>query len=220
MPRNNRMVEVTLDEPWIDWGRSGGVLVAGEQRLAWEVATMSPRLMERALELVHARVGAGESVGDAVAAVAHAGEPHILDVHRVGQGVLVIDDTGTLGVNDAATSLKIVTGLAARERRVIVAAGALDFDGESDYDNLGAFGALMVRLNVDQVFAVGPDARALFLSVGREGSWDGESQHCESVEDAYDDIRAFVRPEDVVLVMGSTGRSLLPLALRLVEDLS
>lgn len=220
MPRNNRMAELTLDEPWIDWGRSGGVLVAGEQRLAWEVATMSPRLMERALELVHARVGAGESVGDAVAAVAHAGEPHILDVHRVGQGVLVIDDTGTLGVNDAATSLKIVTGLAARERRVIVAAGALDFDGESDYDNLGAFGALMVRLNVDQVFAVGPDARALFLSVGREGSWDGESQHCESVEDAYDDIRAFVRPEDVVLVMGSTGRSLLPLALRLVEDLS
>jgi UDP-N-acetylmuramyl pentapeptide synthase len=214
------MAELTLDEPWIDWGRSGGVLVAGEQRLAWEVATMSPRLMERALELVHARVGAGESVGDAVAAVAHAGEPHILDVHRVGQGVLVIDDTGTLGVNDAATSLKIVTGLAARERRVIVAAGALDFDGESDYDNLGAFGALMVRLNVDQVFAVGPDARALFLSVGREGSWDGESQHCESVEDAYDDIRAFVRPEDVVLVMGSTGRSLLPLALRLVEDLS
>ena len=214
------MAELTLDEPWTDWGRSGGVLVAGEQRLAWEVATMSPRLMERALELVHARVGAGESVGDAVAAVAHAGEPHILDVHRVGQGVLVIDDTGTLGVNDAATSLKIVTGLAARERRVIVAAGALDFDGESDYDNLGAFGALMVRLNVDQVFAVGPDARALFLSVGREGSWDGESQHCESVEDAYDDIRAFVRPEDVVLVMGSTGRSLLPLALRLVEDLS
>ena len=214
------MAELTLDEPWTDWGRSGGVLVAGEQRLAWEVPTMSPRLMERALELVHARVGAGESVGDAVAAVAHAGEPHILDVHRVGEGVLVIDDTGTLGVNDAATSLKIVTGLAARERRVIVAAGALDFDGESDYDNLGAFGALMVRLNVDQVFAVGPDARALFLSVGREGSWDGESQHCESVEDAYDDIRAFVRPEDVVLVMGSTGRSLLPLALRLVEDLS
>jgi len=220
MPRNNRMAELTLDEPWTDWGRSGGVLVAGEQRLAWEVPTMSPRLMERALELVHAHVGAGESVGDAVAAVAHAGEPHILAVHRVGQGVLVIDDTGTLGVNDAATSLKIVTGLAARERRVIVAAGALDFDGESDYDNLGAFGALMVRLNVDQVFAVGPDARALFLSVGREGSWDGESQHCESVEDAYDVIRAFVRPEDVVLVMGSTGRSLLPLALRLVEDLS
>ncbi|MCF8550141.1 MAG: hypothetical protein K9G09_04505, partial [Pontimonas sp.] len=146
--------------------------------------------------------------------------PHVLEVHHVGEGVMVIDDTGTQGVNNAATSLKLVTGLAARQRRVVVAAGALDFGGDSDYDDLGAFGALMVRLNVNQVFAVGPEARALFLSVGREGSWDGESQHCVSVDDAYDDIRAFIRPEDVVLVMGTTGPSLLPLANRLAEDLS
>jgi UDP-N-acetylmuramyl pentapeptide synthase len=214
------MIEVVLEDPWTDWGRSGGVLVAGADRLTWEIATMAPGLLQEALRGIRSAVAGGSSLGDAVARVGNTREPHILDVHSVSQGVLVIDDTGTTGVNDAATSLKVVTGLAARQRRVVVAAGALEFDGDSDYDNLGAFGALMVRLNVNQVFAVGPDARALFLSVGREGSWDGESQHCVSVDDAYDDIRAFIRPEDVVLVMGTTGQSLLPLARRLAEDLS
>jgi UDP-N-acetylmuramyl pentapeptide synthase len=214
------MIEVALEDPWTDWGRSGGVLVAGDDRLAWEIGTMAPELLRGALGTVRSAVTAGASLGEAVAALGDVGEPHILEVHHAGQGVIVIDDTGTQGVNDAATSLKVVTGLAARARRVIVAAGALDFDGDSDYDDLGAFGALMVRLNVNQVFAVGPEARALSLSVGREGSWDGESQHCVSVDDAYDDIRAFIRPEDVVLVMGTTGQSLLPLATRLVEDLS
>lgn len=214
------MIDVTLEDSWTDWGRSGGVLAAGADRLAWEIATMAPELLREALGTIRHAVAAGRSLGEAVTAVGDASKPHILEVHQVGQGVIVIDDTGTQGVNDAATSLKVVTGLAARTRRVIVAAGALDFDGDSDYDDLGAFGALMVRLNVDQVFAVGPEARALFLSVGREGSWDGESQHCVSVDDAYDDIRAFIRPGDVVLVMGTTGPSLLPLATRLAEELS
>jgi UDP-N-acetylmuramyl pentapeptide synthase len=99
-----------------------------------------------------------------------------------------------------------------------VVAGAFDFDGDSDYDSLDAFGAFMVRLNVDQVFAVGPDARALFLSVGREGSWDGESQHCVDVGSAYDEVRGFVQSGDVVLVMGTRSVDLLPLVWKLRED--
>ncbi len=214
------MVEVALEDSWIDWGRSGGVLVAGAERVSWELATMAPFGVDEALGSIRTAVATGMSLTEAVALAGAGRLPHVLDVHHVGEGVMVIDDTGTQGVNNAATSLKLVTGLAARQRRVIVAAGALYFGGDSDYDDLGAFGALMVRLNVNQVFAVGPEARALFLSVGREGSWDGESQHCVSVDDAYDDIRAFIRPEDVVLVMGTTGPSLLPLANRLAEDLS
>ena len=214
------MVEVALEDPWIDWGRSGGVLVAGVERIPWELPTMAPEGRHDSLALIRTAVASGMRLTDAITVAKARPAPHVLEVHHVGEDVIVIDDTGTQGVNAAATSLKLVTGLAARQRRVIVAAGALDFGGDSDYDDLGAFGALMVRLNVNQVFAVGPEARPLFLSVGREGSWDGESQHCASVDDAYDDIRAFIRPEDVVLVMGTTGPSLLPLANRLAEDLS
>jgi UDP-N-acetylmuramyl pentapeptide synthase len=181
---------------------------------------MAPRLMTKALDAVATGVAEGLSLDEAIARAPEAREPHVLEVHEVSQGILVIDDTATIGANNAVDSLKVVTSVAARERRVVVVAGAIDFTGDSDYDSLGAFGALMVRLNVDQVFAVGPEARALFLSVGMEGSWDGESQHCPSVDDAYDVVRAFLRPEDVVLVMGTTRESLSPLVGRLLEDLS
>ena len=78
----------------------------------------------------------------------------------------------------------------------------------------------MVRLNVSQVFAVGRGARALFLSVGMEGSWDGESRFCEDSVSAYDDIRAHIRPGDVLLVLGSTDESFTPLVQKLRDDLA
>jgi UDP-N-acetylmuramoyl-tripeptide--D-alanyl-D-alanine ligase len=146
-------------------------------------------------------------------------EPHRMALHQSPNDVMVIDDTGTLSANDQVMTLKRVTMAAARQRRIIVVSGAPDLTGDSDYDSLDAFAAVFVRLNVSQVFAVGPEARAIFLSVGREGSWDGESQHCVDVDTAYDEVRAFIRPGDVVLVMGTTGQSLLPLYHLLVEDL-
>jgi UDP-N-acetylmuramoyl-tripeptide--D-alanyl-D-alanine ligase len=78
----------------------------------------------------------------------------------------------------------------------------------------------MVRLNVGQVFAIGRGARALFLSVGMEGSWDGESRFCEDSDSAYDDIRAHILPGDVVLVLGDTEKPLSTLVARLRADLS
>ena len=146
--------------------------------------------------------------------------PHWLQIFEAPGDIIVIDDTATTAANDQVTSLKQVIMAAARQRRVIAVSGAPDLSGDSDYDTLDAFAAVFVRLNVSQVFAVGPKARAIFLSVGREGSWDGESQHCADVDSAYDEVRAFIRPGDVVLVMGTTGETLLPLYQRLVEELS
>jgi UDP-N-acetylmuramoyl-tripeptide--D-alanyl-D-alanine ligase len=144
--------------------------------------------------------------------------PHQLEVHTLTQDIIVIDDTQTISANEAVTSLKRVTMAARGERRVVVVAGPVDFSGDSDYDNLQAFAAVMVRLNVSQVFAVGPQARAIAVSVGLEGSWDGESHHCPDVDQAYDEVRAFIRPGDVVLIMGTTSDSLYPILQSLMEE--
>jgi UDP-N-acetylmuramyl pentapeptide synthase len=206
---------------WSDWGRSGGVVITAEGTFPWEIPSMAPRDIDTALAQLRQELAAGRSAEAAVGLLsAFTPQAHVLEVRHLSGGIVLIDDTATTIANDAVSSLKAVTSVAARQRRVIVVAGALNFDGDSDYDTLGSYGALMVRLNVDQVFAVGADARALFLSVGMEGSWDGESQHCLTLEDAYDKTRAFLRPEDVVLVMGSVRLSLLPLVEALGEDLS
>jgi UDP-N-acetylmuramyl pentapeptide synthase len=206
---------------WVDWGRRGGVLSTGQETIEWEIPSMAPRHADHALELVRAELDSGKNLRDALTVLeTWVPERHVLDVQRLANDVILVDDTATLAANDAVASLKTVTSVTARSRRIIVVAGPLVFNAESDYDSLGSYGALMVRLNIDQVFAVGADARALFLSVGMEGSWDGESQHCLSSDDAYDEVRTFVRPEDVVLVMGSLGVPLLPIAERLGRELS
>ena len=142
---------------------------------------------------------------------------HLQQVSGILDTVLV-DASDIRLAREVADVVKAVTADNPPPSRIVAVVGALDFSGESDYDSLDATAALIVRLNVAQVFAVGPEARALFLAVGREGSWDGESQHCVDIDTAYDEVRAYVRPGDVVLVMGGSPGFLGPLALRLRGD--
>lgn len=213
------MTDVTLTDAWVVWGASGGVLSHRGVDSSFDIPRTGFAELDRARDEVQSAIQGGASFVDAVASLAEwEPTPHVLSVHTLGSGITLIDDTATTQANEAVASLKTVTNLAGPDSRVVVVAGAFDFDGDSDYDSLDAFGAFMVRLNVDQVFAVGPDARALFLSVGREGSWDGESQHCVDVDSAYDEVRGFIQPGDVVLVMGTRSVDLLPIVWKLRED--
>jgi UDP-N-acetylmuramoyl-tripeptide--D-alanyl-D-alanine ligase len=145
--------------------------------------------------------------------------PHHREVYELPGEITLIDDTATNQANSWVMSLKRVTQAAAGERRVVVVTGAVDLAGDSDYDTLPGLAAVVIRLNVAQVFAIGPQARAIAVSIGLEGSWDGESQHSVDSDQGYDEVRAFIRPGDVVVIMGSTEESLHPLFLRLKEDL-
>lgn len=212
------MNSIRLHDEWVSWGKSGGVFSDGDTVVEFSLHRTGYDELDGAQEEVSALVRSGM---DFVEAVNHVSErehqDHVRAVHKTDSGLVVVDDTATTGAEGGVATLKTVTQLAGRDTRVVVAAGAFDFSGASDYDSLDAFGALMVRLNVSQVFAVGPEARSLFLSVGREGSWDGESQHCGDVEEGYAELRAFIRPGDVVLVMGSSTIDLYPLVERLIE---
>lgn len=215
------MSEVTLGNTWVTWGATGGVLSYQGVDIECEIPRTGIEELERVQQQVAHAVSSGKAFADAVEELTQIDpQPHVFEVQRLGSDIILIDDTQTVLAQDAVKSLKTVTNVAARQSRVIVVAGAFEFNQDSDYDSLEAFGALMVRLNIDQVFAVGPEARALFLSVGREGSWDGESQHCVDIPSAYDELRAFIRPGDVVLVMGSHSVDLQPLVTQLSEAYS
>jgi len=212
------MSDVMLSQTWVTWGSSGGVLSHAGADRAFEIPRTGFVELDAAHDRVRTLVAKGVSFDAAVDELSDITPlPHVMEAHALGSGITLIDDTATSSANDAVGSLKTVVNIADRQSRVIAVAGNFDFDGDSDYDSLEAFGAFMVRLNVDYVFAVGAEARALFLSVGREGSWDGESQHCADLPSAYDELRAFIRPGDVVIVMGSSSIDLFPLVTQLSE---
>ena len=203
------------------WDATGCDVRWGSEQVTLRVPGISLEARDNAFRAIQDRIGQGATLGEALESV--SGDLHAVSVPvgvELSEGVILVDASDISQAARAVDVVKSVSALSRGVRRVVVIAGALDFSSESDYDNLSAFGALMVRLNVDQVFAVGRGARALFLSVGMEGSWDGESRFCEDSVSAYDDIRAHIKPGDVVLILGSTDESFTEMVGKLKADLS
>lgn len=210
-----------MTEEWLDWESTGAKLTLGDDTDTLRIRGISLEARDAALGIVRDQLALGSSLAEALKEVTSVFSSEDLPVGSVmSDDVILVDASHVTQASPAVDITKSVSALARGSRRVVAVAGTLDFSGESDYDNLSAFGALMVRLNVTQVFAVGRGARALFLSVGMEGSWDGESRFCEDSDSAYDDIRAHIRPGDVVLVLGSTDESLSEMVQKLKADLS
>ena len=213
------MSELQVAGEWLDWESAGAELTLGDARDTLRIPGMSLEARDVALRIVRDQLALGHSLSEAIGEAVAASQKLPVGV-AMSDDVIRVDASHVTQASPAVDITKSVSSLARGTRRVVAVAGTLDFSGESDYDNLSAFGALMVRLNVTQVFAVGRGARALFLSVGMEGSWDGESRFCEDSDSAYDDIRAHIRPGDVVLVLGSTDESMSPMVQKLKADLS
>ena len=215
------MSELQVAGEWLDWESAGAELTFGDARDTLRIPGISLEARDAALRIVRDQLALGHSLSEAIgeAAVVAASQKLPVGV-AMSDDVILVDASHVTQASPAVDITKSVSSLARGTRRVVAVAGTLDFSGESDYDNLSAFGALMVRLNVTQVFAVGRGARALFLSVGMEGSWDGESRFCEDSDSAYDDIRAHIRPGDVVLVLGSTDEALSEMVQKLKADFS
>ena len=215
------MSELQVAGEWLDWESAGAELRFGDARDTLRIPGISLEARDAALRIVRDQLALGHSLSESIGEAAAVAASQKLPVGvAMSDDVILVDASHVTQASPAVDITKSVSSLARGTRRVVAVAGTLDFSGESDYDNLSAFGALMVRLNVTQVFAVGRGARALFLSVGMEGSWDGESRFCEDSDSAYDDIRAHIRPGDVVLVLGSTDESMSPMVQKLKADLS
>ncbi len=214
------MTGVRVIEQWLDWESTGATLEAGGQQESLSLPGISQDMRDTCVAEVSRLFGQGHTLMVAVEKTLQT-----LDVSALPRktdlpsDVFLVDATDVTEASRAVDIVKSVSALARGTRSVVLVAGALDFGGSSDYDNLSAFGALMVRLNIAQVYAVGQGARGLFLSVGMEGSWDGESQFCADASTAYDDIRARIQPGDVLLILGSTEESLSPLVHRVREGL-
>jgi hypothetical protein len=215
------MSALRITREWLDWESTGAELSVGEEEAPLRIPGISLEARAAALEMVRDSLTQGTGLADAIgASLDHDFARDMPHGVTLANDVIFVDASHVTQASRAVDVTKSVSTLARGSRRVVAVAGALDFSGASDYDNLSAFGAFMVRLNVTQVFAIGRGARALYLSVGMEGSWDGESRFCEDSVTAYDDIRANIRPGDVLLVLGSTDESFTALVEKLRDDLA
>ena len=139
--------------------------------------------------------------------------------HRA-DGVIVIDDAYNANPESVRAGLKALVTLA-RSRpqgRSWAVLGQMAELGEQSAEEHDAIGRLAVRLRVDRLLAVGPEARLIHAGASHEGSGGQESAAVADPDEAIAVLREQVRPGDVVLVKASKSVGLRRVARALLED--
>ncbi len=131
--------------------------------------------------------------------------------------VRIINDAYNASPDSMAAALRTLAQITGPEERTVAVLGAMTELGESAGEEHDRIGLLAVRLNIQRIVVVGPEARRLYLSAVGEGSWNSEAVHLPDQDAAFEYLRTELRDGDRVLVKSSNSVGLRHLGDRLGE---
>ncbi len=184
---------------------------------------------------LHLRVLGAHHVNNALAAIAAAGVlgvPASAAIERLetleiaerwrmqpmgNDSVRIINDAYNASPDSMAAALRTLAQITGPEERTVAVLGAMTELGEDAGEEHDRIGLLAVRLNIQRIVVVGPEARRLYLSAVGEGSWDSEAVHLPDQDAAFEYLRTELRDGDRVLVKSSNSVGLRHLGDRLGE---
>ncbi|WP_309128659.1 UDP-N-acetylmuramoyl-tripeptide--D-alanyl-D-alanine ligase [Microbacterium sp.] len=187
---------------------------------------------------LHLKVLGAHHVGNALAAIASAGvlgvpaEAAVARLETVeiaerwrmqplgGDRVRIINDAYNASPDSMAAALRTLAQITGPGERTVAVLGAMSELGDAAGEEHDRIGLLAVRLNIQRIVVVGPEARRLYLAVVGEGSWDGEAVHLPDQDAAFEYLRGELRDGDRVLVKSSNSVGLRHLGDRLGESFS
>lgn len=131
-----------------------------------------------------------------------------MQLTETDQGYFVINDAYNASPESMKAALQTLATIGRQGHRTIAVLGKMAELGEYSTAEHDAIGRLVVRYNIDKLFAVGEGSKLIHMGAMQEGSWDGESEYHESISTAFDAIREKLRPGDVILVKASNSTGL------------
>jgi len=140
-----------------------------------------------------------------------------MEVTERPDGVTVVNDAYNANPESMRAALKTLAVMGAGTRRTVAVLGPMGELGEDAQQAHMDLGRLVVRLDVDQLVVVGPEAGGIHAGAVLEGSWGSESLHVDDVEAAVALLRTELAPGDVVLVKASRSAGLERVAQALLE---
>lgn len=194
------------------WVRSGA------DTLELALGAVGQAAVDVAIAAIDARLALGEPLALAAEAARSVSDiPGRTARRPLANGAMLLDDTAAATALDVRASLRVLADITRGRSRSIAVLGELATGPADWFDDHDALGRIVVRLDVSQLIVVGEGARHIHNAAGLEGSWDGESILVDTLEQAYDVVRAQVDEGDVVLVSAASRTPLDRLVARLVE---
>ncbi|MDT0261312.1 UDP-N-acetylmuramoyl-tripeptide--D-alanyl-D-alanine ligase [Jatrophihabitans lederbergiae] len=141
-----------------------------------------------------------------------------MEVTETAAGVTVVNDAYNASPESMRAALKTLAIMSEGRRSVAVLGhmSELGSDSISEHDRLGR---LIVRLDIEHLIAVGPEARPIANGAALEGSWNGESEWVPDVEAAAVRLSEIVEAGDVVLIKGSRSAGMERVAHAVLKNL-
>jgi UDP-N-acetylmuramoyl-tripeptide--D-alanyl-D-alanine ligase len=186
-----------------DDGRASFVLEAGTDRERVELSVPGEHMVPDALAAAACGLELGLSAAECAAALKGARvSAWRMETFTTPTGVVVVNDAYNANPESMAASLKTARWMARRGRLAAVLGHMAELGpiAAQEHERLGE---LVVRIGVERLITVGEQARAIARAAIREGQLPGDVASFDDPVSAADDVRAWARAGDVVVVKGS-----------------
>jgi len=175
---------------------------AGEREPV-ELAVPGDHMVSNALAAAAVGRWAGVTLAECAAALKGAGVAHWrMETSTGASGIVIVNDAYNANPESMAAALKAARWMARGERLVAVLGHMAEL-GPIEFEEHERLGQLVVRIGVERLITVGERARTIARAAIREGQLPEDVASYEDPSEAAADVRAWVRPGDVVLVKGS-----------------
>jgi len=198
-------------------GTRADLLVDGEAHTL-TLRVLGEHHIMNALAAIAAATALGVSAADAIARVETLEIAERWRMQPMGsERVRIINDAYNASPDSMAAALRTLAQITGPEERTVAVLGAMSELGEYADEEHDRVGLLAVRLRIQRIVVIGPEARRMYLEAIAQGSWDGEAVFFADADAAYDYLSTELRDGDRVLVKSSNSAGLRHLGDRLGE---
>lgn len=193
-------------------------VIRGDERLPLHLQVLGAHHISNALAAIAAAGVLGVPMATAIARLETVEVAERWRMQPMGnERVRIINDAYNASPDSMAAALRTLAQITGPDERTVAVLGAMSELGESAGEEHDRIGLLAVRLNIQRIVVVGPEARRLYLAAVGEGSWDSEAVHLPDQEAAFEYLKNELRDGDRVLVKSSNSVGLRHLGDRLGE---
>ncbi|GAT73507.1 UDP-N-acetylmuramoyl-tripeptide--D-alanyl-D-alanine ligase [Microbacterium hydrocarbonoxydans] len=194
------------------------VIEAGGERMPLRLRVLGAHHVNNALAAIAAAGALGVPAADAIKRLETVEIAERWRMQPMGSDrVRIINDAYNASPDSMAAALRTLAQITGPGERTVAVLGAMSELGETAGEEHDRIGLLAVRLNIQRIVVVGPEARRLYISAIGEGSWDSEAVHFPDQDSAFEYLRTELRDGDRVLVKSSNSVGLRHLGDRLGE---
>lgn len=198
-------------------GTRADLLVDGEPHTL-TLRVLGEHHVMNALAALAAATALGVAAADAIARLETVEIAERWRMQPMGSDrVRIINDAYNASPDSMAAALRTLAQITGPGERTVAVLGAMSELGEYADEEHDRVGLLAVRLRIQRIVVIGPEARRMYLEAIAQGSWDGEAVFFADADAAYDYLSTELRDGDRVLVKSSNSAGLRHLGDRLGE---